>query len=121
MANPEPHEEERDGRLGDDGVGSLTDRQIREDVLEALGNHADLDMSGVEVYVRLGRVTLGGIVDTREEKRAARAAAEQSPGVTSVRNEIRVENDDAPLDAGWGEAENEEETDSAGSHRTKLQ
>jgi osmotically-inducible protein OsmY len=121
MGNPERYEEERDGTLEADVVGSLTDRQIREDVLEALATHADLDMSGVEVYVRYGRVTLGGVVDSRDAKLAATAAAEQSPGVTGVRNETRVDTDDAPPDGGWDETKNGANTDRLGSHRRRPQ
>jgi osmotically-inducible protein OsmY len=101
MGNPERYEEERDDASEADSVEGLADPQIREEVLEALATHADLDMSDVEVYVRYGRVTLGGVVDSRDAKRAATETAEQCAGVIAVRNEIRVETDVDLSDAGW--------------------
>jgi osmotically-inducible protein OsmY len=121
MGNPEQYEEERDDAPEAELVQSLTDGEIREEVLEALATHADVDMSAVEVYVRYGRVTLGGIVDSRDAKRAATAAAEQCSGVTSVRNEIRVDTDAAPPDVGWAEQESEETKDGLGTRRREPQ
>jgi osmotically-inducible protein OsmY len=110
MGNPEQSREKDDDIPEAAILEGLTDNQIREEVLEALATVADLDMSGVEVYVRYGRVTLGGIADGRDAKHAATAAAEQCAGVTGVRNEIRVETDSAPLNAGY-ETESDEMTD----------
>lgn len=65
------------------------DRALREAVtraIEATGARAHL----VSVMVSAGRVQLWGAVDSKEEKDAIRVAAENTPGVKAVEENLRV-------------------------------
>jgi osmotically-inducible protein OsmY len=95
MGNLEFHESERDDGASLDRIEQLADNQIRDDVQEMLASHSDMDMSGVEVRVRSGQVTLSGAVESLDAKLAAQVAAEQCSGVISVRNRLEVESDGA--------------------------
>jgi CBS domain-containing protein len=65
------------------------DRTIRTAIEEALGEVGNLDRH-IHVVVSGGVVHLWGAVGSQAEKDAARIAAENTAGVTSVRDEIRV-------------------------------
>lgn len=67
-----------------------SDERIREEVCDALCDHADIDASEVEVDVKDGVVTLTGSVDSRQIKRLAEESIENMSGVSDVKNEIRV-------------------------------
>jgi osmotically-inducible protein OsmY len=108
MGNLEFHESDRDDVGGIDRVEQLADNQIRDDVQEMLASHADMDMSGVEVRVRSGQVTLSGAVESLDAKLAAQVAAEQCSGVISVRNRLEIESDGA-AHPGWRLKGSEEE------------
>jgi osmotically-inducible protein OsmY len=94
MSNPGHYEEEeREDARSTDRVRQIADVHIRNDVQDTLDSHVDLDMSGVEVRVFNGEVTLSGSVDNDEAKLAAQVSAEQCSGVTEVKNNIRVAGD----------------------------
>ena len=66
------------------------DERIREDVLERLVRHHDIDATDVEVAVANGEVTLTGMVESRPERRLAEDTAEDVFGVKNVQNLIKV-------------------------------
>ena len=78
------------------------DSRIREDICDAMTHDGWLDASSIDVEVKDGQVTLGGLVPDREQKWRAEDHAEHALGVASVINRIRVERasgeDEAPRD-----------------------
>lgn len=67
-----------------------TDDRIAEDLQTALTCGVDLDASEVEVVVCDGAVTLTGVVRDRPTHRRVAALALATPGVSAVRDELRV-------------------------------
>ena len=68
------------------------DRNIRRAIERTLEADSFVDADRIRVDVRQGRVTLRGAVASAAEKRHASIMA-WTPGVTSVRNELRVQPD----------------------------
>lgn len=68
--------------------GSADDRTIRETLLHVLSEEAGLDAGLINVIVDDGVVQLWGIVDTDNEKKAVQIAAETTPGVKAVENNL---------------------------------
>jgi osmotically-inducible protein OsmY len=66
------------------------DERIREDVVERLVRHHDIDATDVEVSVTGGEVILKGMVESRSERRLAEDIAEDVFGVKNVQNLIKV-------------------------------
>lgn len=66
------------------------DERIREDVVERLTRHHDIDASDVEVEVNGGEVLLKGMVESRWEKRLAEDICEDIFGVKNTRNQLKV-------------------------------
>lgn len=66
------------------------DARIRENVCEALTDHADIDASRIEVGVEHGEVTLRGTVPDRATRHLAEDVALQCAGVRDVLDELRV-------------------------------
>lgn len=66
------------------------DARIAEDVNDALMVNDDVDAAGISVSVNSGVVTLSGYASTRSEKSLAEDLAEVVPGVTDVKNELRI-------------------------------
>ena len=64
------------------------DRTIREKLLEAMSKEAGLDTALINVVVNGGVVTFWGLVGSNSEKRAAQIAAETTPGVRAVENNL---------------------------------
>ncbi|MCA8929350.1 MAG: CBS domain-containing protein [Alphaproteobacteria bacterium] len=69
-------------------AASPGDRGIREQVEAELSKGVKLDMAFVSVVVKDGAVKLWGLVDTPAERQAAQVAAENTPGVRSVENNL---------------------------------
>ena len=69
---------------------SATDTALRDSVLAELESNAWADTSQVNVYVRDGTVELWGVVKSDTEKNAIRVAAEVTPGVRAVSNNLVV-------------------------------
>lgn len=67
-----------------------SDERIEEEVNDTLWRRGDIDASEIEVKVLSGIVTLSGLVDRRETRRAAEIAIENIGGVVDVRNELRL-------------------------------
>ncbi len=65
-------------------------KRVKEEIEEALKRDAELEAESIRVDASDGTVTLSGDVHSYFEKQAAGSAAWRSPGVNSVRNELRV-------------------------------
>lgn len=68
---------------------SADDRTARESLMQTLGGEVGLNTAMINVVVSGGVVTLWGIVDSEAEKKAAQIAAEETPGVKSVENNLK--------------------------------
>lgn len=64
--------------------------EVKEKIESALKRRADLDAAHISVDALDGRVTLRGQVHSWAARKDAESAAWAAPGVTSVRDEIRV-------------------------------
>ncbi|MGH9457727.1 MAG: BON domain-containing protein [Thermoanaerobaculia bacterium] len=69
-----------------------SDERIADEVHDRLEAHGWVDATDIEIDVQNGEVTLGGTVATREMRWAAEDAVDDIPGVTHVRNDLRVRN-----------------------------
>jgi hypothetical protein len=67
-----------------------SDERLRELVCDSLTDDDQLDASRIEVGVTGGEVTLSGMVDDRQAKRAAEDCAYSVSGVRDVQNRLRV-------------------------------
>ncbi len=67
------------------------DDRIREDVIDRLTEHGEIDASDIDVQVQNGEATLTGMVADRFQKRAAEDVTWDVPGVREVRNVLEVE------------------------------
>ncbi len=67
-----------------------SDDRIREDIIQRLTDHPDIDASDLDVEVKNGEVTLNGTVDERRARHLAEDLVDRVWGVRDVRNEIRV-------------------------------
>lgn len=74
-----------------------TDENIKRTIEETFKANAMVPAHDITVDVRQGQVTLTGTAKSAAEKNHAYFAA-WTPGVTAVRNEIRVQGDDKPGD-----------------------
>jgi CBS-domain-containing membrane protein len=79
-------------RVGEGATGQVgvTDTSLRESVLAQLQATAWADASQVNVNVTDGNVELWGMVKSEAEKDAIRVAAELTPGVRAVSNNLAV-------------------------------
>lgn len=69
--------------------GTADDREIRANLMRTLSEHTGVDLGTVNVIVENGAVQLWGLVYTLEDAKAAQVAAETTPGVKSVENNLR--------------------------------
>jgi predicted transcriptional regulator len=74
-----------------------SDSTIRKKVIEALSRESWLPAGQINVTVRDGAVELWGFVETAQQKEAARVAAEITPGVRAVIDNVSV----TRIVAGW--------------------
>ena len=85
-----------EGEAWDAGERPRTDGQrrpdeaIREDVLERLDRHDEIDATEIEVLVEAGEVTLQGTVADRDMRWQAEGMAESVAGVSLVHNRLRL-------------------------------
>ncbi len=64
---------------------------IRQRVMDALKRHAEVEASRIDIEVGAGgRVTLSGMVDDWEERRAIKRAVWSAPGVHSIEDYLRI-------------------------------
>ncbi len=67
-----------------------SDERLRNEVVQKLTQHGQLDARGIEVQVNQGEVTLTGEVDNRQAKRLAEDLADSVPGVVDVHNRLSI-------------------------------
>src|SRR3974377_668888 len=70
--------------------GTPNDTKIRETVVQRLNAEPWLRSSLINVSVQEGTVELWGIVDSPTEKKAVRVAAEETPGVRAVNDNLII-------------------------------
>jgi CBS domain-containing protein len=78
-------------------VGGPNDPKIRETVVARLQNESWSRPSLINVIVQDGKVELWGIVDSQTEKKAVRVAAEVTPGVRAVNDNLIIR----PMESGY--------------------
>lgn len=64
------------------------DREIRDAILKEINDHTGLMFDRVNVIVSNGVVQLWGLVQSQDEKMAAQVAAENTPGVKRIENNL---------------------------------
>jgi len=74
------------------GPGTLrrTDESLTEAIQEQLGEHPEIDATGIEVLVEGGEVTLQGTVEDRDIRWLVEDLVEGVAGVSLVHNRLRV-------------------------------
>lgn len=72
-------------------IEELTDRELRDLVLEQLAAHAGLDVDDMTVTASANRVTLSGRVGTEGEKRIAEHVLTDVLGIVDFTNELVVD------------------------------
>lgn len=79
-------------RVGEGATGgaAVADSSLRDSVMAQLRSNAWADASQINVFVNDGSVELYGIVKSEAEKNAIRVAAEVTPGVRAVVNNLVV-------------------------------
>lgn len=80
-----------DNRLNVIRAKDFVDREIGEDITDALERNALIDAEDVDVTVEDGVVTLTGTVPTRTARQAAYNAARYTLGVVDVKNNLIVQ------------------------------
>jgi hyperosmotically inducible protein len=70
--------------------GIYEDRLIADSIIAALERNIDGDVESMDVQVNGGQVTLSGSVSDLSAFRAAQQAAEYTPGVVAVCNELTI-------------------------------
>ena len=94
-----------------------SDERIREEICDALTQHAHIDASEIEVRVKDGEVTLTGTVDRREEKRMAEDAVERVQGVREVHNQLRAQSQGNQQTPATGQHDGEQHMETTGNRR----
>lgn len=64
------------------------DRQIREAILEEVRKHAGVRTETISIIVDGGAAEIWGLVESLDQKQAVTVAAENTPGVTKVENNL---------------------------------
>lgn len=64
------------------------DREIRAAILKEVDDNTDVMVDRLNIIVADGQVQLWGLVDSKEQRLAVQVAAENTPGVTSVENNL---------------------------------
>jgi CBS domain-containing protein len=67
---------------------NVDDREIRDAIRQEIDENTGVVVEHINVIVADGKVQLWGLVETKEEKLAAQVAAENTPGVNSVENNL---------------------------------
>jgi hypothetical protein len=73
------------------GGSPSNDERVRRDIWDRLNYSDEVDANEVSVRVENGEVTLEGTVESRAMRGVAEDIAAKVPGVTAVRNALRVE------------------------------
>ncbi|MYL23149.1 CBS domain-containing protein [Vreelandella massiliensis] len=64
------------------------DRAIREAILKEVEENTGVRVAGISVIVSEGVAELWGLVESNEQRKAVQVAAENTPGVTKVENNL---------------------------------
>ncbi|ATJ83586.1 CBS domain-containing protein [Halomonas beimenensis] len=64
------------------------DREIRDAILQEVDKHTGVMVERLNVIVAEGKVQLWGLVDSKEQRWAVQVAAENTPGVKAVENNL---------------------------------
>lgn len=64
------------------------DREIRDAILKEVDDNTDVMIDRLNIIVADGKVQLWGLVESKEQRLAVQVAAENTPGVTSVENNL---------------------------------
>jgi osmotically-inducible protein OsmY len=87
------------------GLGSKnserSDKEIGDDVSEALYESPDLDASGISVEVVDGNVFLRGQIDSRSTKSLAEGCIENIKGIKDIFNELTIQQVDSSMDVSF--------------------
>jgi len=67
-----------------------SDERIREEIIDRLIQHTDLDLAQMEVTVDKGEVTLSGTVEDRQTKHRMEDLVDSVWGVKEIHNNLRV-------------------------------
>ncbi|KAA0011109.1 CBS domain-containing protein [Billgrantia pellis] len=67
---------------------SVDDREIRDAILQEVDENTGVWVDRINVIVTDGAVQLWGLVESQDEKMAVQVAAENTPGVKSVENNL---------------------------------
>jgi osmotically-inducible protein OsmY len=71
------------------------DERIKEEIQNLLARNEQIDSREIQVDVREGVVTLSGIVDNWQERRTAERIASLAFGVTELKNDLNVNEQEA--------------------------
>lgn len=85
-------------REPDSPIVQPSDRELRQSVIDALKNRPWTSRWPVNVFASSGVVHLWGFVEDEEVRKAHRVAAENVPGVRTVKNHLRA----MPVSVGMG-------------------
>ena len=80
------------GNVSTDTTGKAADRKLEKDVHHALGKTKHLTSIGIRVHADAGVVTLAGTVPNRTALDRAAQVAQGVPGVTTVKNNLTIQN-----------------------------
>ena len=94
---PSPGEALASARKEIKAAAATSDRMVREDLLSRLRAEPWARTSRLNVIVHDGTVELWGTVRSRAEKQAIRSAAEVTPGVRTVSDNLIVESSASTL------------------------
>ena len=72
------------------GPERRSDDVIQRDILQSFTRRDDLDARDIEIAVEQGEVTLGGTVESRDERWLAEDLVELVAGVSLVHNQLRI-------------------------------
>lgn len=71
-----------------EGGGSHDDREIRDAIAKEIDDNTGVLVDRINVIVSEGKVQLWGLVENSQEKMAVQVAAENTPGVKEVENNL---------------------------------
>jgi len=79
------------GKLAETAGRSAANAGVAVKVNTMLGLHKDVDISGLHIEAEGGKVTVGGHVNTKQEKALVLNLANKTRGVEKVIDKLRVE------------------------------
>lgn len=86
--------------FADDVEADVEDDALEEAIGSALSD-SDIDMSGMDLKVRRGIALLTGEVDTAQDRHRIERFISDTPGISSVRNELTLRGADGNIPNDW--------------------